>query len=102
MSRLVLGKCAVSTRIYRYYHENCSCGYRLCRFIQCDVVAVDIVEEKVSMLNNKQSPIMDVEIEEFLANRALSFQATTDKQAYQDAEFVIIATPTDYDPKELL
>ncbi|MCB5361847.1 nucleotide sugar dehydrogenase [Vibrio lentus] len=64
-----------------------------------DVFAVDIVEEKVSMLNNKQSPIMDVEIEEFLANRALSFQATTDKQAYQDADFVIIATPTDYDPK---
>jgi UDPglucose 6-dehydrogenase len=63
-----------------------------------EVIAVDIVEEKVAMLNNKQSPIVDAEIEEFLANRALNFQATTDKQAYQGAEFVIIATPTDYDP----
>ena len=64
-----------------------------------EVIAVDIIDEKVTMLNNKQSPIVDVEIEHFLANKALNFRATTDKSVYQGAEFVIIATPTDYDPK---
>ena len=64
-----------------------------------EVIAVDIIDEKVTMLNNKQSSIVDAEIEHFLANKALNFRATTDKSVYQGAEFVIIATPTDYDPK---
>ena len=63
-----------------------------------DVIAVDIVEEKVKLLNDKLSPIVDAEIEDFLANRSLNFTATLEKElAYNDAEFVVIATPTDYD-----
>ena len=63
-----------------------------------EVVALDIVAEKIEMLNNKQSPIADAEIEDFLQNKNLNFSATIDPQiAYQQADFVIIATPTDYD-----
>jgi UDPglucose 6-dehydrogenase len=64
-----------------------------------EVIAVDIVKEKIDLLNNKQSPIEDAEISGFLKNKELNFTATLDKQqAYRDADFVIIATPTDYDP----
>jgi UDPglucose 6-dehydrogenase len=62
------------------------------------VIAVDIIPEKVEMINDKKSPISDVEIEDFLTNKELNLVATTDKQlAYKEADFVIIATPTDYD-----
>jgi len=62
------------------------------------VVALDVVAEKVELLNQKQSPIVDAEIEDFLVNKDLDFVATLDKeQAYQNADFVVIATPTDYD-----
>ncbi|WP_078378813.1 nucleotide sugar dehydrogenase [Sutcliffiella halmapala] len=66
-----------------------------------EVVAIDIIQEKVDMINRKESPIADKEIEEFLTKKELNLIATTDKNvAYQDAEFVIIATPTDYDPEK--
>ncbi|OCL25561.1 UDP-glucose 6-dehydrogenase [Orenia metallireducens] len=66
-----------------------------------EVVALDIVQEKVDMINNKKSPIVDKEIEEYLANKELNLTATLDKEeAYKNAEFIIIATPTDYDTEK--
>ena len=63
-----------------------------------EVVAVDIIPEKVNLINNGKSPIKDDYIEEYLANRSLNLVATLDvKTAYSDADFVIIAAPTNYD-----
>jgi UDPglucose 6-dehydrogenase len=64
------------------------------------VVAVDIVPERVDMLNDKQSPIKDAEISKFLTEKKLDFRASLDTEmAYADAEFIIVATPTDYNPE---
>lgn len=66
-----------------------------------EVVALDIIPEKVEMINNKISPIVDKEISEYLKTKELNLKATTDKSlAYKDTEFVVIATPTDYDPNK--
>ncbi|MGV8148976.1 MAG: nucleotide sugar dehydrogenase [Alkaliphilus sp.] len=64
-----------------------------------EVIALDIIQEKVDIINNKKSPIIDKEIEEFLVTKKLSLVATTDEdKAFKNAEYVIICTPTDYDP----
>ena len=66
-----------------------------------EVVAVDVVPEKVDKINNRISPIQDKEIEEYLASRPLRLTATLDaRAAYRDADFVVVATPTNYDPKQ--
>jgi len=64
-----------------------------------EVTAVDVFQEKVDLINNRRSPIIDMEIEEYLATKDLNLKATTDgAAAYKDAEYIIIATPTNYDP----
>lgn len=64
-----------------------------------EVTSIDIIKERVDLVNDRKSPIVDAEIENFLQNKELNLYATTDSfEAYKDAEFVIIATPTDYDP----
>lgn len=66
-----------------------------------EVIALDIIKEKIDMINNKKSPIVDKEIQEYLESKKLNLTATTDKQvAYSDAEYVIISTPTNYDPQK--
>ena len=66
-----------------------------------EVVAVDIIQEKVDMINDRVSPIVDKEIQDYLSNKELNLVATTDAyRAYNDAEFVIISTPTNYDPEK--
>ena len=65
-----------------------------------EVIALDIIQEKVDMINEKKSPIVDAEIEEYLATKELNLVATTDTfTAYKDADYVIISTPTNYDPE---
>ena len=66
-----------------------------------EVTAVDLIREKVDLINERKSPIADKEIEEYLANRNLSLVATTDgRSAYKNAEFIIVSTPTNYDPQK--
>lgn len=66
-----------------------------------EVIALDIIKEKVDMINNKKSPIIDPEIEEYLETKKLNLVATTDNfKAYKDADYVIISTPTNYDPEK--
>lgn len=66
-----------------------------------EVIAFDIIKEKVDMINNKRSPIIDNEIEEFFATKNLNLTATTDNfKAFKDAEYIIISTPTNYDPEK--
>ena len=66
-----------------------------------EVVALDIIEEKVNMINQRLSPIQDREIEDFLKNKNLNLKATLDKEvAFKNAEFIVISTPTNYDEKK--
>lgn len=66
-----------------------------------EVTALDIIQDKVDLINNRKSPIIDTEIENYLANKDLNLIATTDNfVAFKDADYVIISTPTNYDPEK--
>src|SRR5690554_8100191 len=66
-----------------------------------EVIALDIIQEKVDMINNKKSPIIDAEIEEYLATKELNLVATSDNfVAFKDSEYVIVSTPTNYDSEK--
>lgn len=66
-----------------------------------EVTAIDVIEKKVDMINRRESPIVDTELEDYLANKELNLKATTDSlKAYREADFVVIATPTNYDPDQ--
>ena len=66
-----------------------------------EVVALDIIPEKVDMLNRKEAPIVDAELQEYLATKDLDFKATLDPvEAFKGADYVIISTPTNYDPQK--
>ncbi|MFW5736744.1 MAG: nucleotide sugar dehydrogenase [Halanaerobium sp.] len=66
-----------------------------------EVTAVDVIDEKVEMINRRESPIVDAELEDYLANKELNLRATTDSlKAYREADYVVIATPTNYDPDQ--
>lgn len=68
-----------------------------------EVIALDIIQEKVDSINNKKSPIIDNEIEEYLIKGDLNLIATTDNyEAFKDADYVIISTPTNYDPEKTI
>lgn len=68
-----------------------------------EVTALDIIQEKVDLINERKSPIIDPEIEEYLSKKELHLTATTDPyKAYKDSEYVIIATPTNYDPEKII
>lgn len=94
--------------LYKYYYENSSCrpGYvglsiAILLAQHNEVVAVDVIPEKVNLINQKKSPILDEYIEKYLAEKNLNLRATLDgREAYKDAEFVVIAAPTNYDPQK--
>lgn len=68
-----------------------------------EVVALDIIKEKVDMINNNLSPIQDKEIQDFLRNKNLNLRATLDKEvAFKNAKFIIISTPTNYDEEKII
>lgn len=94
--------------LYKYYYENSSCRHRLCRLVNRHTFGAaqwgcgsGCHSRKVNLINQKKSPILDEYIEKYLAEKNLNLRATLDgREAYKDAEFVVIAAPTNYDPQK--